>query len=244
MSACSSATAGSSGGTFESCRCERSCEKLERGLEPNRELAITFDDGYRDNYDNAMPVLEKLSLPATFFVVSQWIGTDVVPRWDERRGVRHPWMTWDQVRSLHRKGFEIGAHTQTPRRSRPGRRRRGARRDCRRASGARATARRTRGPVRLPVRRAEQHHQREQRAGQGRTVPLLLLELRRRQRPGHRSVRPAESSDLSVVRAHLTSLASTSPWGGASSPPAAASMPRHSMAGDLDRLPSSVSRVE
>lgn len=87
-------------------------QKLERGLEPNRELAITFDDGYRDNYDNAMPVLEKLSLPATFFVVSQWVGTDVVPRWDERRGVRHPWMTWDQVRSLHRRGFEIGAHTQ------------------------------------------------------------------------------------------------------------------------------------
>jgi peptidoglycan/xylan/chitin deacetylase (PgdA/CDA1 family) len=88
-------------------------EKLERGLEPNRELAITFDDGYRDNYENAMPVLEKLSLPATFFVVSQWIGSEVVPRWDARRGVRHPWMTWDQVRSLHRKGFDIGGHTQT-----------------------------------------------------------------------------------------------------------------------------------
>jgi peptidoglycan/xylan/chitin deacetylase (PgdA/CDA1 family) len=88
-------------------------ERLERGLEPNRELAITFDDGYRDNYDNAMPVLEKLSLPATFFVVTQWIGTNVVPGWDERRGVRHPWMTWDQVRSLDRKGFAIGAHTQT-----------------------------------------------------------------------------------------------------------------------------------
>jgi peptidoglycan/xylan/chitin deacetylase (PgdA/CDA1 family) len=52
-------------------------QKLERGLEPNRELAITFDDGYRDNYDNAMPVLEKLSLPATFFVVSQWLA----PTW-------------------------------------------------------------------------------------------------------------------------------------------------------------------
>jgi peptidoglycan/xylan/chitin deacetylase (PgdA/CDA1 family) len=88
-------------------------EKLERGLEPNRELVITFDDGYRDNYDNAMPVLEKLSLPATFFVVSQWMGTDVVPRWDARRGVRYPWMTWDQVRSLHRKGFDIGGHTRT-----------------------------------------------------------------------------------------------------------------------------------
>jgi len=88
-------------------------DRFERGLAPNRELAITFDDGYLDNYDNARPVLEKLSLPATFFVVTQWIGTDVVPWWDEQRGVRHPWMSWDQVRSLHRKGFAIGAHTQT-----------------------------------------------------------------------------------------------------------------------------------
>jgi peptidoglycan/xylan/chitin deacetylase (PgdA/CDA1 family) len=88
-------------------------DRFERGLMPNRELAITFDDGYLDNYENARPVLERLSLPATFFVVSQWIGTSVVPWWDERSGVRHSWMSWDQVRSLHQKGFEIGGHTQT-----------------------------------------------------------------------------------------------------------------------------------
>jgi len=87
--------------------------RLERGLGLNRELAITFDDGYRDNFENAVPVLEELSLPATFFVVTQWIGTDYVPWWDRQLGVRHPWMTWDQVRSLHRKGFDVGAHTRT-----------------------------------------------------------------------------------------------------------------------------------
>jgi len=86
---------------------------LERGQQVNRALAITFDDGYRDNYENAASVLEKLSLPATFFVVSQWIGSDVVPWWDRERGARYPWMTWDQVRSLHERGFEIGAHTRT-----------------------------------------------------------------------------------------------------------------------------------
>jgi peptidoglycan/xylan/chitin deacetylase (PgdA/CDA1 family) len=88
-------------------------DKLEQGASLNRELAITFDDGYRDNFDHAAPVLEKLGLPATFFIVTQWIGTDVVPWWDRDEGVRYPWMTWDQVRSLHERGFEFGAHTQT-----------------------------------------------------------------------------------------------------------------------------------
>lgn len=88
-------------------------ERLERGVTVDRMLAITFDDGYRDNFENATPVLEELKLPATFFVVTRWMGTDVVPWWDKEQGVRHPWMTWDQVRSLHRRGFDIGAHTQT-----------------------------------------------------------------------------------------------------------------------------------
>lgn len=88
-------------------------EKLERGQRLNRELAVTFDDGYRDNFEIAAPVLEKLSMPATFFIVTQWMGTDVVPWWDKERGARHPWMTWDQVRTLRRKGFDVGAHTRT-----------------------------------------------------------------------------------------------------------------------------------
>ena len=88
-------------------------KKLENGQPLGRELAITFDDGYRDNFEHAAPILEKLSLPATFFVVTQWMGTEVVPWWDEERGARHPWMTWDQLRTLHRKGFDVGAHTRT-----------------------------------------------------------------------------------------------------------------------------------
>jgi peptidoglycan/xylan/chitin deacetylase (PgdA/CDA1 family) len=86
---------------------------LENGRAPHRALAITFDDGYRDNFVNAAPVLERMSLPATFFVVSRWIGTTTVPFWDRERGVAYPLMTWDDIQDLHRRGFDIGAHTQT-----------------------------------------------------------------------------------------------------------------------------------
>ena len=88
-------------------------EKMERGMPVNRQLAITFDDGYRDNLEYAAPVLEAIGLPATFFVVTQFLGTDNVPWWDRELGVRHAWMTWDEVRALHGSGFEIGSHTCT-----------------------------------------------------------------------------------------------------------------------------------
>ena len=49
---------------------------------PAKAVAITFDDGYRDNYDYALPVLQSFGLPATFFAVSAavsgrqpfWVG--------------------------------------------------------------------------------------------------------------------------------------------------------------------------
>jgi peptidoglycan/xylan/chitin deacetylase (PgdA/CDA1 family) len=79
----------------------------------DRRLAITFDDGYRDNFQYAAPALERFSLPATFFVVTEWLGTEIVPFWDSQLGVRQPWMTWDEVHSLQRRGFDIGAHTRS-----------------------------------------------------------------------------------------------------------------------------------
>ena len=45
-------------------------------------VIITFDDGYEDNYTLALPVLERHGLVATFFVVSDYVGTDRVFPWD------------------------------------------------------------------------------------------------------------------------------------------------------------------
>ncbi|HEX8692843.1 MAG TPA: polysaccharide deacetylase family protein [Longimicrobium sp.] len=85
--------------------------RLEAGGSAGGRLAITFDDGYRDNYEVAAPLLRARGLPACFFVAAELIGSRTQPWWDAEYGARAEWMTWDQVRALHAEGFEIGAHT-------------------------------------------------------------------------------------------------------------------------------------
>ncbi|MCU0943281.1 MAG: polysaccharide deacetylase family protein, partial [Hydrogenophaga sp.] len=46
---------------------------LKRGNLPARAAAITFDDGYADNHDQALPVLRAHGLPATFFVATGFL---------------------------------------------------------------------------------------------------------------------------------------------------------------------------
>lgn len=76
-------------------------------------LSITFDDGYRDNFEVAAPILRKLGLPAAFFVITGFIGTRTVAPWDRELPRQPGWMDWDQLRVLAAEGFEIGCHTDT-----------------------------------------------------------------------------------------------------------------------------------
>jgi peptidoglycan/xylan/chitin deacetylase (PgdA/CDA1 family) len=46
-------------------------------------VVVTFDDGYKDNYTNAYPILKKYGLPATIFLTADSIGTDKLPWWDK-----------------------------------------------------------------------------------------------------------------------------------------------------------------
>ncbi len=57
-------------------------ERLFAGTLPRRALCITFDDGYRDNADNALPVLQRCGVPATFFVTTHYMDGGMM--WNDR----------------------------------------------------------------------------------------------------------------------------------------------------------------
>jgi len=58
-------------------------EKLKTKNIKNRSVAITFDDGYLDNFTIAKPILEKYSLPATFFITDSYLVNKQSFWWDE-----------------------------------------------------------------------------------------------------------------------------------------------------------------
>ncbi|WP_162053295.1 polysaccharide deacetylase family protein [Pontibacter pamirensis] len=58
-------------------------ERLKKGVVERNTIAITFDDGYVDNYQKAKPLLKKYSLPATFFITSGNVGQQKEFWWDE-----------------------------------------------------------------------------------------------------------------------------------------------------------------
>jgi len=80
-------------------------EQLYAALEqraplPRRPVLITFDDGYRNVLWNAAPVLHRLHMPATAYVITGRIS-----------GPDASFLTWDELGALQRLGFDIGSHT-------------------------------------------------------------------------------------------------------------------------------------
>lgn len=75
-------------------------------------VAITFDDGYLDNYLHAAPILMRHGIPAAFFVSTGIVAAQGRFPHDEWRGnAPIPLMTWAQLRSMRDSGFTIGSHT-------------------------------------------------------------------------------------------------------------------------------------
>lgn len=79
-------------------------------LPPRRAVAITIDDGYRDNLEVAEPVLRQFGFPATVFLVSGKLGG--VNDWTSEGALANrPLLTPEQVDVLRERGIGIGAHT-------------------------------------------------------------------------------------------------------------------------------------
>lgn len=79
---------------------------------PDRPVVLTFDDGYRDNFEVALPLLEEFKCHATFFIVSGFVEgrVDLIgdPGWEA--------MSLEQMQLMDESAFaEIAAHTDTHR---------------------------------------------------------------------------------------------------------------------------------
>ena len=79
----------------------------------NRELAasITFDDGYAENCEQAIPLLLERQIPCTYFVSLDFILHRRAFPHDERAGQRLEPNSLIQLKEMSRAGIEIGAHT-------------------------------------------------------------------------------------------------------------------------------------
>jgi peptidoglycan/xylan/chitin deacetylase (PgdA/CDA1 family) len=83
-------------------------------------VAITFDDGYEDNYREAFPALVRYGLPATFFITTGLVDRDegTIARlqraWGSHGGALRP-LVVGQLLEMQAAGMAFGAHTRTHR---------------------------------------------------------------------------------------------------------------------------------
>ena len=68
-------------------------------IDKQKVVILTFDDGYKSQYSNAKPILDKYGFKATFSIVCNYVGNG-----DNR-------MTWEEIKSLQQEGHDIASHT-------------------------------------------------------------------------------------------------------------------------------------
>jgi peptidoglycan/xylan/chitin deacetylase (PgdA/CDA1 family) len=69
---------------------------------PARPVALTFDDGFADFYDTALPLLLQHGFTASLYVTTGWVNGE-----SAHRGM----LSWPAIEAAHAAGIEIGAHS-------------------------------------------------------------------------------------------------------------------------------------
>ena len=95
---------------FTTLSLDRYVDFIDGGPKPQqRYIAITFDDGFMDNYTEAFPILDKCGFTATIFLVSDYMGR--IKDWGDQKGINL--MTWEQAREMSHHGIVFQSHTRT-----------------------------------------------------------------------------------------------------------------------------------
>jgi len=94
---------------------DQAMEGLSTGKFPSRPILITFDDGYRDNYEKAYPVLLREGIPATIFPVTSFVrGEGHHPRYETRKH-EISYLTPEQIQEMAANNIQFGGHTDSHR---------------------------------------------------------------------------------------------------------------------------------
>jgi peptidoglycan/xylan/chitin deacetylase (PgdA/CDA1 family) len=82
----------------------------EHGAFPANGITLTFDDGWKDNYTNAFPILRELGIKATVFLVPSCIGQVSSKVRGEGEGARAH-LTRAEILEMSQHGIEFGSHS-------------------------------------------------------------------------------------------------------------------------------------
>jgi peptidoglycan/xylan/chitin deacetylase (PgdA/CDA1 family) len=89
-------------------------ELIRKGGVKMPTVAITFDDGYADNFVNLRAVTEETGAPVAYFISTEYISSGREFVHDGTANDRgFPPNTWEEIELLKHSGFEIGSHTRT-----------------------------------------------------------------------------------------------------------------------------------
>ncbi len=80
------------------------------GKFPAGGIAVTFDDGWQDNYVNAFPILQKFGVKATIFLVTSCIGQTSAKVTPDGEGARAH-LSKAQIIEMSQRGIEFGSHS-------------------------------------------------------------------------------------------------------------------------------------